>query len=284
MSSSRMNGNPYAGERMDRTLSVVLGILVVSALVFFGAVSLWVYTGISYRATLSSTYEYRVSIATDETLGNVTLYLPVPARGPGSSAVLERIGSGDIKGVPAGWNISLIGTEKFTMLDLTAGEIGPSPPGSPYLLSLDTRVSRPINTKNAGSDDLVLRSVTQVIPAACEGRDPKASPEMRCWLYQGPAYADYTSDGNERISVLVSLAGRNAWDVFGPSSNEYRDRLQFSFAGERKGWRTGDGSLVTGIGDYGIEFWLPEERTPGPAPGWPRDLAWWPLAIRGGAA
>lgn len=284
MSSSRMNGNPYAGERMDRTQSVVLGVLVVTALVFFGAVALSVYTGIAYRDTLSSTYEYRVEITPDALLEDVTLYLPVPARGPGSSAVLEGIGSGGIQGVPAGWEVSLIGTEKFTMLEITAREIDPGCGCAPMILSLATKVRGPIHTRTAGSDDLVLRSVTQVLPAACEGRDTGGSTETRCWIYQGPAYADFTAPGEAKLSIHVSLTGRNAWDVFGPSSNEYRDNLQFSFSGERQGWRTGDGSLVTGIGDYGLEAWLPREATSGGAPGWPRDLAWWPLALRRAAA
>ncbi|MDD1667191.1 MAG: hypothetical protein LUO96_01860 [Methanomicrobiales archaeon] len=270
---------------MDRTLSVVLGVLVVAALVFAGAVALSAYMGIRYRSTLSGTYEYQVEITPDALLGNVTLYLPVPTRGAESSAVLERIGSGDLGGVPAGWEVSLIGTEKFTMLEITAREIDPGCGCAPLILSLDTKVRGPIRTRTADSEDLVLGTVTRVIPAPCVGTDTGASPEMRCWVYQGPAYADYTSEGNGQLSIHVSLTGRNAWDVFGPSGNEYRDSLQFSFSGERQGWRTGDGSLVTGIGDYWLEdYWLIPERTSGGEPAWPRDLPWWPLALRRAAA
>ena len=269
---------------MDRTLFRVLVVLAVASVIFLAAISITVFVEITYRATLSSTYEYRVSITSDATLGNVTLYVPIPARGPKSSSVLEGIGSGGLKGVPPSWGVSLIGTEKFTMLELTAREIEPSPPGRPYLLSFDTRVRGPIHTRTAGSEDLVLRSVTQVIPAACGGMDTEASPEMRCWLYQGPAYADFTAPGNEHLSVQVSLTGRNAWDVFGPSSNEYRDGLQFSFSGERRGWRTGDGSLVTGIGDYGIEPWLQHWETPESSAGVSQQLVMWPLQLRGGWA
>jgi hypothetical protein len=261
---------------MDRTLSVVLAVLAVAMVAFLAAISLTWYIGFTYRATLSSTYEYRVSITSDATLGNVTLYLPIPARGAENSAVVEGIGAGNLQGLPPGWNISLIGTEKFTMLEVTAREMAPSPPGRPYLLSMDTRVRGPIRTKNAGSEDLVLVPAAERRQVACGGTASETSPEIRCEAYQGPAYADFTAPGNVRLGVFIFLTGRNTWDVFGPSSNEYQDGLQVSFTGGARGWRTGDGILVTGIGDYGIDFWVQGRGAPAPAPEGSRRLPGWP--------
>jgi hypothetical protein len=245
---------------MDRTLSYVLALLAVAAVVFLAFFSLTVYMGITYRATLSSTYEYRVSIASDATLGNMTLYLPIPsAKEPGNSAVLEGIGAGGLTGVPRGWNISLIGTEKFTMLEVTAREVAPTPAGEPYLLSITARVRGPIRTRDLGSGEPVLAPSAKRSQVACGGTDAAASPEMRCEVYRVPAYADFTAPGSVRLSVFVSLEGKNTWDVLGPSSSEYQDGLQVSFSREAQGWQTGDGILVTGIGDSGIGFFVGEE-------------------------
>jgi hypothetical protein len=248
---------------MDRILSYVLAVLAVASVVFLAVLSLSVYMGITYRATLSSTYEYKVSIASDATIGNVTLYLPIPsAKEPGNSAILEGIGAGGLTGVPRGWNISLIGTEKFTMLEVTAREVAPTPVGEPYLLSLITRVQGPIRTRDLGSGEPVLAPLAKRSQVACGGTDAAASPEMQCEVYQGPAYADFTAPGMMRLAVFVSLDGKNTWDVFGPSSSEYQDGLQVSFSREEQGWQTGDGVLVTGIGDYGIDFWVEGHGAP----------------------
>jgi len=248
---------------MDRTLFRVLAVLAVASVVFLAAISITVFMEITYRATLSSTYEYQVSIASDAPLENVTLYIPIPARGPMASAVLQGIGAGNLLGLPKGWNTSLIGTEKFTMLEVTAREIPPSPIGRPYLLSVNAVMHGPIDTRNAGIGDLVLVPAAERTPAVCGNMDSQASPEMRCELYHGSAYADFTAPGNVHLSIFSFLTGRNTWDVFGPSSNEYQDGLQVSFSASTLGWHTGEGILVTGIGDYGMEFWLQHPETTG---------------------
>jgi hypothetical protein len=247
---------------MDRTLSGVLAILVVVLVIFLAAVSIVLYAEITYRATLSGTYDYRVSITSDTTLENVTLYLPIPARGPESSAVLEAIGAGRLRGLPGGWNTSLIGTEKFTLLEVTAPEMAASPVGRPYLLTVSVHTTGPIDTRNAGTGDLVLVPSAMKVPAVCSNVNAQVSTDTRCELYRGSTYADFTSPGNVHLSVFIFLTGRNTWDVFGPSSNEYQDGLQVTFSGGDRGWQTGDGILVTGLGDYGLDLWLLRPGTP----------------------
>jgi hypothetical protein len=239
---------------MDRTLFRVLVILAVASVLFLAAISITVFMEIAFRATLSSTYEYEVSITSDAALENATFYIPVPARGPEASPVLRGIGSANLLGVPRGWNISLIGTEKFTMLEVTAREIPPTPPGRPYLLSLDAQTHGPIDTRTTGTGDLVLVPAAIRTPVACGNMDAGTSPEARCELYRASAYADFTAPERSHLSLSIILTGRNTWNVFGPASNEYQDGLQVSFSGGTRGWHTGDGILVTGIGDYGIDF------------------------------
>lgn len=244
---------------MDRTLSVVLAILAVASAIFLAAISLTAYAGISYRATFSGTYEYRVSISSDTPLGNVTLYIPIPARGMGSSEVLEKIGSGGLQGLPAGWEISLIGTEKFTMLEVTAREMDAAPVGRPYHLSVDAPSDGGIDTRNPESGGLVLAPVVPTRPGVCGDMESGPSPGMRCEHYDGMVYADFTGPANARLTILTVVTGRNSWDVFGPSSNEYHEGLQVSFSGGERGWRTGEGIRASGIGDYGIDFWVKQQ-------------------------
>jgi hypothetical protein len=253
---------------MDRTLSVVLAVLAVAVVIFLAVFSLTVYMGILYRATLTSTYDYRVNIASDTAIGNVTLYLPVPGRLSGNSAVLEGIGEGGLTGVPAGWNTAFIGTEKLTFLEVTAGEIPATPPEKPYVLSITTRVKSPVGTESEGFDDLVLAPLAGKETVACPGiPESGASDKTQCRAYRGTAYADFTGPPEANLRVTLSLTGRNAWEVFGPSSNEYRDGLQVSFSGDERGWKTGDGLLVTGLGDYGMAFWVGRAGQPGTAEG-----------------
>jgi len=262
---------------MDRTLFRVLAVLAVASVIFLAAISITVFMEITYRATLSSAYEYQVSITSDATLENVTLYIPIPARGAEASAVLQGIGAGGLQGLPQGWSISLIGTEKFTWLEVTARRIPPSPPGRPYLISVKAMIHGPIDTRNAGTGDLVLVPFAKRTPIVCGNMDSENSPEVRCELYQGSAYADFTAPGDVYLSIFSFLTGRNSWEVFGPSSNEYQDGLQVSFSGATRGWHTGDGILITGIGDYGIEFWLQHTETTGAGSRPSMQYVWWPL-------
>jgi hypothetical protein len=252
-----MNGNPYAGERMDRTLTAVLAVLVMAMVIFLAVFSLTVYMGIRYRDTLAGTYDYRVSIANDAALGNVTLYLPIPGRLKGNSAVLEEIGGGGLAGLPAGWKTALIGTEKVTLLEVTAPEVPATPAGRPYQLSITTRVRDPVGTGSDNFNDLVLAPLAGKTPAACTGIPAgQVSGNVRCAAYRGSAYADYTGPRDARLQISLSVTGKNAWDVIVPSGNEYRDGFQVSFSGDERGWKEGDGLLATGIGDYGMGFWI----------------------------
>jgi len=104
---------------------------------------------------------------------------------------------------------------------------------------------------------------------------------MLCELYHGTAYADFTATGNMHLSIFTLITGRNTWDVFGPSYNEYQDGLQVSYEGRERGWKMGDGILITGMGDYGIDFWLQHPDTTGPGGGRPRQYALGPMMVRG---
>jgi len=241
---------------MDRTLSVLLAVFAVVLVIFLVVFSLTVYMGITYRSTLASTYDYEVSITPDAPLGNVTLYLPIPARGTKVSLLAERIGSGELQGIPAGWNISLIGTEKFTMLEITAKEIDPGCGCAPLLLSVHAPSRSPIETRNPATGDLVIDTLARKEMVSCGGRVYGVPQEASCMAYRGRIYASGMAPENSRLTISITLLGKNSWDVFGPSSNEYRDGLHVTITGAPGGWYEGEGTLASGIGDYGLDFWV----------------------------
>ena len=142
------------------------------------------------------------------------------------------------------------------MLEVTAPAIAPTGAGKPYLLSANATVPGPIDTKNAGTDDLVLEPTAEMTPVPCGDTVSQASPEASCMVYEGPVYAAFTGPSEAHLRIFIFVDGTNSWDVFGPSSNEYQDGLQAGFSGGAQGWKTGEGILVTGIGDYGIDFWV----------------------------
>jgi hypothetical protein len=271
-----MKPHPYGGERMDRILRAVLVVLAVGLVIFLAAFLVNVVMGMMFWSTYTGTYEYRVSIAPDTTLRNVTFYLPLPSRGAAASPVLLGIGAGALAGVPPGWKVSPIGTEKFTMMELTGGELSPNPDGRPTILSLNlssgSRVGRPLGTRNPAAEDFILGSVEQAGPVACRGMDTAANPGMQCRVSTGRAYADFSAPGDAHLNISLSLTGRNSWDVFGASSNEFRDSLQFSFSGRDQGWQAGEGLLVSGIGDYRPgDYWQIPVRPSGGEITWTQD-------------
>jgi hypothetical protein len=262
-----MKPHPYGGESMDRILRAVLVILAVGLAIFLLAFLANAVMGMMFWSSYRGTYEYRVSLAPDTTLRNVTLYVPVPTRGTAASPVLIAIGGRALTGVPAGWGVAPIGTEKFTFMELTGAELAPNPDGSPTILSVNispgSRDGRLMGTLNPAAGEYILGSVDQAVPVACRGPDTATSPGARCWASTGRAYAGFSAPENAHLAVSVSLTGRNTWDVFGPSSNEFRDSLVFSFSGADQGWKTGEGLLAGGIGDYRPRPWMPGGKAPG---------------------
>jgi hypothetical protein len=244
VSSCRMKPHCYGGVRMDRTLLAGLAVLAVALVIFTAAFSVTVYMGIRYRSTFQGSYEYQVGITPDAPLGNVTLYLPIPARGREKSPVAERIGSGALQGVPAGWNVSLIGTEKFTMLEVTAREIDPGCGCAPLILSVDALSRSRVETREAATGDLVIDTLAGKEKVPCGGRVYGVPPDAACVAYRGRIYASGTAPANSTLTVSITLVGKNSWDVFGPSSNEYRDGLMVTIPGAP--------------GGYGLGFWVPE--------------------------
>jgi len=103
---------------MDRVIKITLGIFLVILVAFASVVSYNFYVETAYRTSLVSKYSYSCTITTTEPLSNVTLFLPLPAKSSGNSAVIERVGARDVAGLPGDWSAVLFGTDKATFLKI----------------------------------------------------------------------------------------------------------------------------------------------------------------------
>src|SRR5512133_1481218 len=129
---------------MNRRMKVFGGlILVVLLLLMLGSWYMKTQNEKMYNDSLMSNYESDITITSNSSLQNVTLYLPVPVFENESEVGLEIV-NGDYYNKPSNWNLSLEDTEYGLMLKIEAAEI------QPVYHSLPVAVPEP----ESGSDDI----------------------------------------------------------------------------------------------------------------------------------
>ncbi len=258
---------------MDRALRSLLGILIVALVASAAFVSFSAYVHAAYERTLSSRYVYEISLETDAVLSNVTLFVPLPERHGGRSPILERIGEGDLYGIPRDWETEIYGTEKFSMLMISADEIlpqfGPPPlPASeeenltaapaatpvpvPVTIRVEADAGAVIDTRHPIGNSSVILPKYDLSPVPCPFPHGEEERPPACYTYETSVYADYTAGADAAVTITVSLTGTNEWFIFGWTGNEFRDRLTLALDGEVHGWQRANGTLMTGIGQYEI--------------------------------
>ncbi|MDM7918707.1 MAG: hypothetical protein QUS12_06020, partial [Methanosarcina sp.] len=108
---------------MNRRMKVFGGlILAVLLLLVLGSWYMKTQNEKMYDDSLTSHYDYGITITSNRTLHNVTLYLPVPVFENESEVGLEIV-NGDYYNKPSDWNLSLENTEYGLMLKIEAAEI-----------------------------------------------------------------------------------------------------------------------------------------------------------------
>jgi len=247
--------NLFPGDIMDRVLRILVVMLFLACSVTIGVFSFLAYVDSRYAGTLTATYEYRVSVETDGPLSNLLLFLPLPARGGGSSEVVRAVGARGWTEAPEGWNLTLTGTEKYTFLKVTApsvpatGECGPcGRGGTSHTLTVPVKVRGPVDPWDPVGNDEVLGPRFSVTDRTCTGTFPAGDSTPRCTGYETQVFADYTAYPATTVVITVELTGTNRWNIFSERYSEFRDSARLTILGESHGWQTARGELVSGIG------------------------------------
>ncbi|TGC06742.1 hypothetical protein [Methanolobus halotolerans] len=233
-----------------------------------------------YQDSFQSSYNYEVSIRTNETLDNVTLYLPLPVL-EGSSSIGEEMVTRDFYNKAPGWNFSIADTQYGPMLSIEAEKLIPkyrSPPvplddediepaeavvtesdryseETPILMPFDFSIivmtNNTINTKEPVGNEPVLQPKINLTESDDEDRvQPPENINPQYYDYEGRIYAQYETLPDTNVEIHVSMYGTNEGWVLGWTSNDYRDSMGTTLTGSRDGWVPVTGYLVTGDGVY----------------------------------
>jgi hypothetical protein len=241
---------------MDKIIKITLGLFIIILVAFVASVSYTLYVDNTYRTSLSSTYSYQCTIMTNAVLSNVTLFVPVPAFPSGNSPVIVRISSHEINGFPDNWSAVLFDTGKATLLQITAAQIGRPPVnGNPVTTNVtffvDANSSSLIDTRSPIADGAVFRPVQNPMDTTCPSAGAGETTGLpNCTQYTTAVYATYETAPMASVSIHASVTGRNAWLVFHPEFNEYRNTFDATLSGTSSGWVTAQARLEYSIGSY----------------------------------
>ncbi|MDW7732121.1 MAG: hypothetical protein SCH66_06795 [Methanolobus sp.] len=232
-----------------------------------------------YQDSFQSSYNYDISIRTNQTLNNVTLYIPLPVLG-NSSSVGEKMLTKEFYERAPGWNFSIVDTMYGPMLSIKTESIIPkyrsapapisdeeestesvisesnryseeTPIPVPVDFSIMEKSNRTINTKEPVGNEPVLQPKINLTES--EEGDRVPTPENinpQYYAYEGRIYAYYETSPDSDVEIYVNLYGINEGWSLGWTSNEYRDRTDTAITGPQDGWIPTSGELVTGDGVY----------------------------------
>jgi len=115
---------------MDRIIKITLGLFLAILVVTIAFAGYTGYITSAYQSTRTSTCSYTLSITTDTTLKNVTLFIPVPADGHGNSPIVSQFSAHGMPGMPGSWQTTLFETGKGTLLKISIPSLDtPAPRG-----------------------------------------------------------------------------------------------------------------------------------------------------------
>jgi hypothetical protein len=237
---------------MDKIVKITAAMFLLILIVFAATVGYNAYVEYEYRSSLVSTYSYTLTLSTSEALQNVTFFIPVPTNPGGNSPFVEQFSIKAFTGIPAGWETTLLGSNKGTMLKIQAPVVaGSDGEGFSVRTSSDARTGQVIDTKSPQDHDIMLRPMQDMTKADCTAfgiSDPGAS----CYRYISSVYADYDASPGAVIRISSSLNGKNEWKIFSPAHNEYSNAIDVELHGAHHGWTAAKGELQSGIGSYDV--------------------------------
>jgi hypothetical protein len=237
---------------MDKIIKIASGLFIIIIVLFGSIASYNAFVEKAYHESLKSTYSYTVTISTSGELRNVTFFIPVPANPNGNSPFVEQFSIGNFTGIPVGWETTLLGSNKGTMVKIQIPVVvGSDGAGFSVRTSSDARTSKVIDTKSPQDRDIVLSPVQDLKEVRCvEFEDYK--PGATCYRYQSAVYADYESSPNVKVEISSRIDGKNEWKIFEPAYNQYTNSISVTMLGENHGWVTTKGEMQACIGSYNV--------------------------------
>ncbi|MBU7043039.1 MAG: hypothetical protein HXS47_05545 [Theionarchaea archaeon] len=226
---------------MVRLSYVIIAVIVLILSSFFG-ISYYYYAG-----SHSSTYTYSLDITTNNSLEDVTLFLPLPSD---TDSTWIHTDIEDALSIHEDVLYEISETEYGSMLTLVFDSIEPS---DPFHVSVDIPTNHEINTKNPLDYEVLLQPKITMTQTECQFPHPDWE-SLTCFTYHSPLYAQYGASPSTEVSISITLTGRNSWWIFGWSGNEYTDELLLTLTGESFGWTQGSGTLIIGFGNYSPFF------------------------------
>jgi hypothetical protein len=201
---------------------------------------------------VESEYGYSVTLATNATLSNVTLYLPYPASADGGDAPFDAAfeGRAETVSVPGGWQVEPVETEHGRMLRVTATEM-PTRRRSDghryetHTLSASVPAGHDIDTVEPIGSEPLLRPAEgfEAVPCPNQGGVPTRST---CHVFESRLYARYDAPANADVDVFVTSGGYE--DLGGSRGRWYSERVITRLEGPRDGWVEVSGDLQAGAG------------------------------------
>ncbi|WP_292469818.1 hypothetical protein [Methanolobus sp.] len=268
-------------KKLGRRLKTIT--LLIAALMIISIVSIVIYveSGSQNEESYMSSYNYDISIEANGPLDNVMLYVPLPTF-ENKSIVGENMISRDFYNKAPEWNFSIVETEHGNMLSITNDKIIPryqslpiaieededsenevsvatesheyseeTPVIWPVDFSIMTKVNQSIDTKDPVDNALVLLPKYKLSSSEPPYDIPTPDYiEPEYYEYESRIFAQYNSSNQTSVYIRVEVNGANEWWVGGWRSNSFQDRIIIRMNGPQDGWRTAEGSMVTGDGIY----------------------------------
>lgn len=194
-----------------------LGIVVIACVASSGCLD-W------FKETpMDHTYYYEVRIGCDQTIYNVTVYLPIPMVNGVIHSIMNKTA------------YPIIDTEhgKMLKISLDVVELGTQ---KGFDLKLEMDVDKYINAKNPREGEPLL------YPRFNESDSPSSVDEFTLWYrYSSYIYASYNSSSETSVYVLAALSGSNTKGDWGES---YDDDAEAKLIGENNSWQIAKGRLI----------------------------------------
>ena len=208
-----------------------------------------------HEESFKGSYVYSVSLTTNETLSNVTLYIPIPIEN-NESHVGQDIIKKNFNEDSTSWEYALVETEHGPMLSMKKKNIDPK-----YMISSKDSEVVPMPSIDFGTIVFFNESIDTKDPV---GREEVLSPKYNLtsfysvtsdinadsYKYDSMIYAHYETPSDANVVLIIEFDAINEWWSGEWQSNSYRERINAELSGPQESWTIVTGELVTGEGTY----------------------------------